>query len=121
VRSTRRRRSSTRRPRSSGGRRARSSSERGDLDEPALEAIERYVRSDQLEREAIAERAGALTARGSTDQLVAHPLIAVERAARGDADDYARELLLTPRSQKASADKDDPGGNSGSGLDGAFG
>lgn len=66
--------------------------------------LERYVRAIEVARLArtrIAERAkvspdAAYTTRGSQGQLVQHPDLKTARDAEKDANEYARELGLTP-------------------------
>jgi P27 family predicted phage terminase small subunit len=64
-------------------------------------ALERYVRS--LARAACARAIVAregLTTLGGRDQPVAHPAVRIARDAERDAAEYARDLLLTPRSRR---------------------
>lgn len=86
--------------------------------ESDMPALERYVRAmarARLAWEGIPrDKEGNLnlTARGSQGQLVQHPNVKTTREAERDAQDYARDLLLTPKAreqhqiEKRRADKD---------------
>jgi len=82
-------------------------------------ALERYIRASERARQARdglpRDKDGrvVMTAKGSQHQLVQHPNIKTCREAERDANDYARELLLTPASRRraqveAGGDGDDP-------------
>jgi P27 family predicted phage terminase small subunit len=84
-----------------------------------LPALERYIRASErarLARNALPrDRDGqvVMTAKGSQHQLVQHPNIKTCREAERDANDYAKELLLTPAARRRAqveggADPDDP-------------
>lgn len=88
-----------------------------DSDAPCLE---RYVRSIELGRIARARIAArvevegdaAYTTRGSQGQLVAHPDLKTAREAERDANDYATDLLLTPRTRSQHSIKPPRSGRS---------
>lgn len=64
-------------------------------------ALERYVRA--VRRAATAQAIVAqegLTSTGGRDQPIAHPAVRIARDAERDAAEYARDLLLTPRSRR---------------------
>ena len=66
-------------------------------------ALERYIRA--LFRASAARaviKAEGLTATGSMGQPVPHPALKVAREAERDAAEYARDLLLTPRSRRTA-------------------
>lgn len=84
-----------------------------------LPALERYIRASErarLARETLPrDKDGrvVLTTKGSQHQLVQHPNIKTCREAERDANDYARELLLTPAARRraqveAGGGEDDP-------------
>lgn len=78
--------------------------------------LERYVRAIEVARLArtrIAERAvtdptTAYTTRGSQGQLVAHPDLKVAKEAERDANEYARELVLTPAARSKMGEPEQP-------------
>jgi phage terminase small subunit len=45
---------------------------------------------------------GSLTRSASQGQLVPHPAVRIAREAERDAAEYARDLLLTPRSRRTA-------------------
>jgi len=63
--------------------------------------LERYVRAVHRAHaaQAIVAREG-LTSTGGRDQPIAHPAVRIARDAERDAAEYARDLLLTPRSRR---------------------
>jgi P27 family predicted phage terminase small subunit len=63
--------------------------------------LERYVRAvaRSAAAQAIVDREG-LTSTGGRDQPIAHPALRIARDAERDAAEYARDLLLTPRSRR---------------------
>lgn len=66
-----------------------------------LPLIEAYVRALDLARTAREQvETEGLKVEGSQGQWVAHPSVAIERAAVRDAVDYGKELLLTPAARK---------------------
>lgn len=72
-----------------------------------LPLLERYVRAVQAERQAREDMAKSedqlarrRLARGSTGQLVTHPLEAIRQKADADAHKYAEALLLSPAARK---------------------
>ncbi len=83
-------------------------------------ALERYIRASERARQAREDLPRdpstgrvKLTAKGSQHQLVQHPNIKTCREAERDANDYAKELLLTPAARRraqveAGGDGDDP-------------
>lgn len=84
-------------------------------------ALERYIRATELARQARealprdpVTGLAKLTSKGSQHQLVPHPNIKTCREATRDANDYARELLLTPAARRRAqveaggGDPDDP-------------
>lgn len=84
-----------------------------------VKTLERYIRAEERARVARAglprDRDGrlVLTAKGSQHQLVQHPNVKTSREAERDANDYAKELLLTPASRRraqveAGGGRDDP-------------
>ena len=93
--------------------------EQGTWQASDLPALERYIRASErarLARESLPrDKDGRvlLTTKGSQYQLVPHPNIKTCREAERDANDYARELLLTPAARRraqveAGGDGDDP-------------
>lgn len=74
--------------------------------ESDMPALERYVRSlyrARISWEGIPRKKDGsleLTARGSQGQLVQHPNVKTTREAERDAQDYARDLLLTPKARE---------------------
>lgn len=76
--------------------------------------LERYVRAIEVARLArarIAKRAefdtdSAFTTRGSQGQLVQHPDLKTARDAEKDANEYARELVLTPAARAKMGEPD---------------
>src|SRR4051794_10599420 len=63
--------------------------------------LERYVRAAARARAAQAIIAtDGLTSTGGRDQPIAHPAVRIARDAERDAAEYARDLLLTPRSRR---------------------
>lgn len=74
--------------------------------ESDMAALERYVRALAKARLAWAgiprDKDGVLnlTARGSQGQLVQHPNVKTARESERDAQDYARDLLLTPKARE---------------------
>jgi len=68
--------------------------------------LERYIRADERARVARAalprDKNGVLvlTTNGSQDQLVQHPNVKTAREAERDANEYAKELLLTPKARE---------------------
>lgn len=82
--------------------------DQGTWKESDLPLVERYVRSLEIGRYAAQERGSELTARGSQDQPVTHPLLKVQRDAEADAHRYAEALLLTPASRKRNGVKEGP-------------
>lgn len=73
------------------------------------------IRARQKAANARKERAGKLTTLGSQAQLVAHPLLRVEREAEQDEAKYADMLLLSPaaRERAGIAHKPPEGGKFG--------
>jgi phage terminase small subunit len=82
--------------------------------------MERYIRMVVLGRAAREERDGELTSVGVSGQLREHPLIKVERQAYQDAEQYAVELLLTPRSRRRAEVAASSSGDQPSVLDSIF-
>jgi P27 family predicted phage terminase small subunit len=74
--------------------------------ESDMAALERYVRAQSKARLAWSgiprKKDGSLdlTARGSQGQLVQHPNVKTARESERDAQDYARDLLLTPKARE---------------------
>jgi P27 family predicted phage terminase small subunit len=65
------------------------------------DALERYCRAVGRARGARTILASeGLIAEGSQGQPVAHPALRIAREAERDAAEYARDLLLTPRSRR---------------------
>lgn len=84
-----------------------------------VKTLERYIRAEERARVARdglpRDRDGrlVLTTKGSQYQLVQHPNVKTCREAERDANDYAKELLLTPASRRraqveAGVGGDDP-------------
>lgn len=73
-----------------------------------LPLLERYIRSvevarharGRIERRAKSNPAEAYVTRGSQGQLVQHPDLKTAREAERDANDYAQDLLLSPKSRR---------------------
>ncbi len=93
--------------------------EQGTWQASDVPALERYIRASErarLAREGLPrDRDGRvlMTTKGSQHQLVQHPNIKTCREAERDANDYAKELLLTPAARRraqvdAGGDGDDP-------------
>ncbi len=83
--------------------------------------LERYVRSCEVARKArgrIAIRAAvdpdeAYTTRGSQGQLVQHPDLKTAREAERDANEYGKELILTPAARQKLGEQPVPSGKFG--------